>query len=197
MATSFNAKGMQPVREFPDNRNSSRLESWPICSGISPVSELLLRLRWVRSFNELNDDRMLPVRLSEDSSSFVTRLGVPPSVTPSQLVMAASTRQLRVPVPRSSSFRPSSSMQSRMRAGLSASSGAAPAHGAWMMLAIAVAGICEIKNAGLRIGHSVIFRWKDGPAGSRGTPRGIDPVLVSHGSLFLRKEGLGCEVRFI
>jgi hypothetical protein len=72
--------------------------------GISPVNWLLLRSRWVSSNRAPNPAGMVPVRLLLGSSTFVTRLGVSPAVTPSHLVMAMSTLQLSAAVPRSVSL---------------------------------------------------------------------------------------------
>ena len=101
MATSFRDKGMHPVNEFPDSRNSARPSSRSNSGGMFPVNELPLRFRWVRWVkwkNEPNDDGILPVSLLLGSSNLETRLGVPFRVTPSQLVMGVSRLQLRVAV---------------------------------------------------------------------------------------------------
>ena len=104
VATSFRATGMQPVSWFPDSRSSSRLESRPNPSGMLPVNEFVFSFRWVSLSSLPSSDGMLPLRLSSDSSTFVTRLGVPLVVTPSQPVMAVSTLQFNAAVPRSVSF---------------------------------------------------------------------------------------------
>ncbi len=55
---------------------------------------------------------MLPLRLSLDSSTSVTRLGAPPVVIPSQLVMARSALQSNVAVPAGVSLAASNASQS-------------------------------------------------------------------------------------
>ena len=119
--TSLNAGGMQPVSELPESLTSVRFESLPSSQGISPVREFELRLRWVRPDRSPSCPGMVPERLLDGRRSLVTRLGVPPVVTPSQPVIAVSTLQLSAAVaPELASLAASSAMQSCMRPGLSA-----------------------------------------------------------------------------
>ena len=91
---------MQPVRLFPDNRSASRLERPPSSAGMVPVSEFRLRSKCVSPNSRPRYSGMLPSSPSLASSSRVTRLGVPLTVTPSHAVMVVVAFQLRVAVPR-------------------------------------------------------------------------------------------------
>ena len=119
VATSSNATGMQPVNVLPDSLSSSRLYSHPSSWGMSPVNELLLRSNVVSSNSLPRDTGMLPLRLSSDRSSSVTRLGVPEVVIPSQPVIALVAAQSNVAVPRRVSLASSNASQSCTRPRLS------------------------------------------------------------------------------
>ena len=84
----------------------------PTHRGYPPSASFMLRSSVVNSNSRPSSDGTLPLRLSLDSSTSVTRLGVPLVVTPSQLVMAVSTLQFNVAVPPSASLLASSASQS-------------------------------------------------------------------------------------
>ena len=84
----------------------------PTSAGMPPISLFHERLRVRSAVSPRSSVGTLPVSRRSISETPVTRCGVPPSVTPSQPVMAVSTLQFSVAVPLSPSFAPSSAAQS-------------------------------------------------------------------------------------
>ena len=67
---------------------SCKLARLPNVEGMPPVNSLVCKVRCVNPDRLPNDDGKVPVRLRFGNSIFVTRLGVPATVMPSQDVIA-------------------------------------------------------------------------------------------------------------
>ena len=157
-----NCLGMGPVKALPLSSSSLRCASWPRVAGMGPAKALRCRRKETNRSKPASSDGIRPSIPWRDRSKAITRIGVPPRVTPCQNLMGVAGAQFSLIDPASWSRTASSKSQSACRPGL-------PADNSWQSIPSPASSASAVLGAAASSAVGEFSLWRR--AGAEGVLR--------------------------